>query len=408
MRGGHSRREVCGAGLALLGTAALGAEPPRDTRHASDFDELWRTLGDRYCYFGEKRTDWDRVRALYRPQAVAAGSDAAFAEMVRRVLGELYDAHTHLADPPDGAPRWPPYDLFVERGGGGARVVAVQGGSVAESAGIAIGDVVVAVEGRPVDAAAREHAPRCLSRPDPAADAHAINTAVAGRRGRGRQLTVRSKGVERRVELPLTPRVRAPDLESRTLPGGLGYIAIRSFGDAATVAKFDAALAGLRDAPALLIDVRDNGGGDTAVARPIMGRFIAERRAYATMRRREGRGLSAAWTEHVDPRGPFTFERPVAVLCNRWSGSMAEGFPMGMRGIGRATVVGTPMMTLGAAVFPLTLDRTGLRAQYSAEPVYDVRGRARALFRPDVIVPDGQDVLAAGMATVQRLIAAAI
>jgi carboxyl-terminal processing protease len=124
------------------------------------------------------------------------------------------------------------------------------------------------------------------------------------------------------------------------------------------------------------------------------------------MRRRAGRGLSAPWTEWVEPRGPFTYDRPVIVLCDRWSASMAEGFPMGMRGLGRARIVGTPMMQLGAAVFPLRLDRTGFELQYSAEPVYDVADRPRWQLQPDVLVPDGADILAAGLAEARRMVTA--
>ncbi|WP_254602562.1 S41 family peptidase [Sphingomonas bacterium] len=192
---------------------------------------------------------------------------------------------------------------------------------------------------------------------------------------------------------------KLPDVESRLLPGGYGYVVIRSFADQAVVEAFDAALLRFRDTPGLVIDVRQNGGGDTAVARPIMGRFIAERTPYARMRRRDGDHLSDPWTEVVDPRGPFTYTAPVAVLTTRWSASMAEGFPMGMRGIGRATIVGTPMMRLGAGVFPLHLDRTGIQLQYSAEPVYDVHDRARSLLEPDVPVSPTDDILAAGIVT---------
>ncbi len=85
---------------------------------------------------------------------------------------------------------------------------------------------------------------------------------------------------------------------------------------------------------------------------------------------------------------------------------MAEGFPMGMRGIGRARIVGTRMMRLGAAVFPLRLDRSGIELQYSAEPVYDVQDRPRWLLEPDVTVPDGGDILTAGLAEARRMIAA--
>jgi carboxyl-terminal processing protease len=75
---------------------------------------------------------------------------------------------------------------------------------------------------------------------------------------------------------------------------------------------------------------------------------------------------------------------------------------MGMRGIGRAMIIGTPMMRVGAAVFPLRLDRTGLQLQYSAEPVYDVHDQPRWLLEPDVRVDGGADILAAALATLAR------
>lgn len=399
-----TRRALAGGGLALIGGAVRAAEPAHDITAEADFDELWTTLRDRYCFFSEKRTDWNKVRGLYRPMAVAAEDDAGFTEVVRRVLAELYDAHTHLSDPPDGAPRWPPYDLLVERAGDAARITAVKDESAAAHAGLTIGDEILGVGDKPIADAVRDLMPKCLSRPDPAAEAYTLNVAVAGRRGEPRAFTVRSAGkASRRVLLPLNSATQRPNFESRRLEGGFGYIAIRSFGEAETVAAFDKALAELRDAPGLIIDVRDNGGGDTAVARPIMGRFITATRPYAIMRRRQGQGLSAPWTEPVDPRGPFTYDRPVVVLTNGWSGSMAEGFPMGMRGIGRARIVGTRMMGLGAAVLAIRLDRTGIAAQYSGEPVYDVHSQPRWLMRPDVEVPAGGDILAAGISELRRL-----
>ena len=56
---------------------------------------------------------------------------------------------------------------------------------------------------------------------------------------------------------------------------------------------------------------------------------------------------------------------------------MAEGFPMGMRAVCGARIVGQPMMGLGAAVFRLRLDRIGIEAQDSAEPVCDIEDQPR-------------------------------
>lgn len=399
------RAALCGLAGALS-LPAFAKEPPRDISIAQDFDEMWETLAARYCFFGEKATDWAAVRRTYRPRALAAEDRDGFARVLRAALGELYDTHTNVRGAPDGTPRMPPFDLIVARAPGGLAVRAVQDGSAAAAAGIAIGDVVTMVNGQDVAAAIRAAALTCQRRADPAADAFVINSVVAGGRAMPRTMQVRRGDTVREVALPLVQRGEEAEVSHQRLDGGIGSIAISGFSTLTAIVAFDAALAELRDAPALIIDVRNNGGGDTAVARPIMGRFITQPKPYARMRRRQGSGLGPAWTEMVEPRGPFTYDRPVVVLCNHWSASMAEGFPMGMRGLGVARIVGTPMMRLGAAVFPLRLDRSGIELQYSAEPVYDVHDRPRWELEPDVRVPDGGDVLAAGIAEARRMIAA--
>lgn len=403
------RTSLAAAVGSAMGGAAWASEPDHDVTFASDFDELWTTLRDCYCFFAEKRTDWDRVRTLYRPMAVEADSREAFAAVIASVMAELYDPHTSPADAPVGAQRGAISDIVVEQVGSGARVKAILEDTAAAEADLRRGDLILAIDGQPLAQLIQTWTPKCLTAPDPAATAFALGRSVAGVRGQPRRyLIARDGGAAREIVIPIRPATPKPNVEWRRLADGAGYIVIRSFADDAVAESVDQALAEMRDAPGLILDVRNNGGGDTAVARPIMGRFISETKPYALMRRREGAGLGGFWTETVDPQGPFTYTRPVVVLTDHWSGSMAEGFPMGMRGIGRATVVGTPMMGLGAAVFPITLDRTGIQGQYSAEPVYDVNRQPRWLMQPDVSVPDGQDILAAGQRTLADLVARAV
>ena len=282
-------------------------------------------------------------------------------------------------------------------------IAAIDEGSAAARAGLSIGDKIVEIGGQKITETLDQLRPRCLLQPHEEAEDYIANVAVAGRRGQGRQFAVLSKDAKQRtVELPIHQKVQRPDVEWRKLENGVGYIVIRSFSDYEVVQSFDRALSELRDASGLIIDVRQNGGGDTAVARPIMGRFITSRKPYAMMRRRKGAGLGSPWAEYVDPRGPFTYERPVVVLTGHWSASMAEGFPMGMRGIGRATIVGTRMMGLGAAVFTKTLKQTGVTFQYSAEPVYDVQNRPRWEMEPDIMVGAGDDILATAVSVVAK------
>lgn len=395
-----SRRPFIAAAAATLCSTAL-AEPPHDITFAQDFDELWRTLAERYCYFSEKATDWLRVREFYGPLASAAASTEAFAYVIAAVLAELYDAHTHLVDPPEGTPRYPPFDLIVQSQGEAALVTAVLERSAAATANLRAGDRITHVEGIPVSQFAAQRLPRCLARLDSAATEYAWNSAVAGRRGQPRHFTTVELGD---IALPPAEVAAEATVSSHRLDGDLGYIRIAGFGDETTVKEFDQALFDLRNTRGLLIDVRNNGGGDTAIARPIMGRFLTRAKPYARMHRREGETLGAFWTEIVQPRGPFAVKKPVVVLCNHWSASMAEGFAMGMRAICGARIVGTPMMRLGAAVFPVRLDRTGIEAQYSAEAVYDVNGKSRAALLPDVLVPDSGDILAVGVVELRRVL----
>lgn len=416
-----TRRNLLRGSAALAATHAFPASllqaagSGQPVSFVRDFDNLWQTLAKQYCFFGEKQTDWNAVRLLYRPQAMAARTRDELANVLGRVLAEVYDAHTYLRQVrghPLGSSyfdsqRSPYFDLWVEpKEGTLALVTSVRDGSAAADAGILPGDVITAIDGRPIGELAARFMPRCLVKPDPEALAFALNLAVSGRRQQPRTVIIGSGiGSERQVDLPLKETVQRPDFESRQLTEGFGCIVIRSFANMAMVAQFDAALLAFRDTPGLIIDVRENGGGDTAIASPIMGRFITEPKPYALMRSRKGDGLSAAWTEMVHPRGPFTYNAPVVILTSRWSASMAEGFPMGMRGLGRATIVGTPMMRVGAAVFNKLLKHSRIRYQYSAEPVYDVEGQPRWLLEPDVLVRGDEDTMAVGITCLRRAVA---
>ncbi len=367
----------------------------------ADLDQLWTFARDHYCFFDEKRVDWERVRDRYRARLDGMTDGLAFVPVAAAMLDELYDLHTHLQMHLDGMPRIPGHDLWASWRDGRAIVDEVRRPSDAWRAGVRAGDEVLAIDGVPVTDAMRARRSTALTGDDPEADAWALRAVLSGTHGAPRTLRLR----DREVVIAEGPREPEGDVvTSRVLDGNVGYIAIRSFADRSLVERFDHELEGLRETRALVIDVRNNGGGNTAWARPVMGRFVTARTAYARMTRRDGDAMSPPWEEFLEARGPFTYTRPVVVLVNHWSASMAEGFPMGLRGIGRARIVGTRMMGLGAAVHEVMLGWTQVPAQVSAEPVYRVDGTARWRMEPDVSVDltratadDEDPILAAGL-----------
>lgn len=91
--------------LAAVASSACGSSRPPTAPSApaadfaSQFDSLWSTFDREYSYFEYKRIDWNALRAIYRPRALAATHQAAFIAVIRELLGNLHDIHVTVRDP---------------------------------------------------------------------------------------------------------------------------------------------------------------------------------------------------------------------------------------------------------------------------------------------------------------------
>lgn len=371
------------ATLLALGAACRATPPDPAAARAEDFAAFDAFVRGSYAYLDVKATDWERVVAELAPAARSAPDRTAFLHVLEDALDQLYDGHGMLNTNADDSWRPVPAELALETRDGRRLVVAVQRGSRAEEVGVRLGDELLSRDGVPLDALVAQRRPRFLTRPDPAAEEWALASAVAGRHDDRGEFGVRRDGVELTLRLTTHARPHAP-VEWRRLEDDVGYLALASFGDARAIADVDRVLEQLADTRALVIDVRSNTGGDTAVALPILGRFLTERAQYAWMARREGAGLGPRWPEFVEPRGPWTYTQPVVVLVDPFSVSMAEGFAMALQGLGRAQLVGTRLAGLGAAIGRVRLPHSRISVQLSTEPVYTLDGRPRDALVPDV------------------------
>ena len=140
-----------------------------------------------------------------------------------------------------------------------------------------------------------------------------------------------------------------------------------------------------------MLDLRDTpSGGNTAVARGIMGLFVARRRPYQRhVVEERATGTVRDWVEYVTPRGLAPLRAPMVVLVDGWTGSMGEGMAIGLDAMGRATVVGDRMAGLRGATGATVLPVSGLRASFPTERLFHVDGTPRHLWRPSVRVPSG-------------------
>ncbi|MCC3154454.1 S41 family peptidase [Hymenobacter sp. BT770] len=382
----------------LLSPGQLAAQKAALTRqqYQQDFDFLWNTVRTDYCYFTKKQTDWAQVRALYRPQLDTLSSRNSFVRLLENALAELYDNHAGLGTNRLDSRRLVPSgtDIWAEFVNGQAVVQAVRPGFGAARSGVRPGMVLTAVNGQGIDAALQPFLPRTLRRPDAAARNFALLQLLAGDHrtprtwsllANGRPFTARPDSAGMLLE-----HIEYPArLETRRL-GTIGYIKVNNcLFDNGLIAPFDSALTALMGTQGLVLDLRETpSGGNSTVARAIMGRFIAKEGPY---QRHEltgeevQTGIRRSWLELVAPRGP-RYTAPMVVLVGRWTGSMGEGLAIGFDGLGRATVVGTEMAQLNGAIYSYSLPNSGIGFNIPAERLFHVKGQPREDFRPPVYV----------------------
>ena len=392
-----------GAALLLLAWAstARAQAPPDSAAYGQDFDALWTFVADDYAYPDLSPADWSAVRALYRPQATAAPTRGAFVGVLERALGELSNAHNHLSTNTDDSPRLVPTDadVWAEWQGGQAVVTSVRAGSQADSAGVRAGAIVQRVGGVPVREAVDARLPRTQRPGDARADGWALESVLAGTHRGPVVLDVVQDGIARTVTFtPGETPMPSGLLTAEVRPDGIGVVRLlNSLGEDGLVAAWDSALVAVRGTRGLILDLRDTpSGGNTTVARGIMGRLITAEAPYQRHERpseERETGVRHRWLELASPRGPFTYAAPVVVLVGRWTGSMGEGLAIGLDGLGRARIVGTPMAGLLGAIDSRRLPNSGITVRISTERLAHVDGTPREAFVPEP-VPADVDALA--------------
>ena len=393
---GASMRAFLFLMLVLFGAAQpAGAQSPpvEPTAEAFRADALSieGLVNSQYAYL-------DRIPGGAMPMSPALRAEAGAVSDRRSLLRYAEHAVTALADHHaitggSFADSWglvPSYsDLWIEPEGEAWRITAVRENSPAASAGVKPGDRLVAVAGTSTGQAVAAFWAELGLEPTGDRAGYAARVLAAGRRNRPRDLTIRdASGAERRLTLPnlyVAGPGERPTVSAHEADGALVIRFNDSLGDGATVAAFDAAMAAARPGQPIVLDLTDTAsGGNTVIARAIMGWFVDAPTAYQIhnlpAEERET-GVPRQWIEQVLPRAGKRHQGPVTVRVGRWTGSMGEGLAVGLDALG-AEVVGDPMAGLLGAIYDHRLENSGMVIKLPTERLYAVDGTPREAFRP--------------------------
>ena len=125
--------------------------------------------------------------------------------------------------------------------------------------------------------------------------------------------------------------------------GRVPYVYFESWGSDFSPAAFDVVFEQFRESPALIIDVRMNGGGSDALAFRVADRFFDRPRTFAYVRYRMGEGhddLTPALARTGAPGGTWQFGKPTLLLVGRGCYSSTESFILALRSLPHVSVVG--------------------------------------------------------------------
>ena len=106
----------------------------------------------------------------------------------------------------------------------------------------------------------------------------------------------------------------------------------------------------------IVVDIRNNGGGNDLLGLAVAGRFTDKQRIYSYTRWRNGPNHDdfTDYDSHtISPQGKRQFTKPVAYLTNRHDFSSAEGTTLMFRVLPNVTVIGDT--TGGGSANPITL-----------------------------------------------------
>lgn len=134
------------------------------------------------------------------------------------------------------------------------------------------------------------------------------------------------------------------------LTGNVGYLDLRGFLPAEVAgATAVAAMNFLANSDAIIIDLRQNGGGSPSMIQLISSYFFAEPTHLNSFYIRREDSMKQFWTQaHID--GPSLVDVPLYVLTSPRTFSAAEEFTYNMRNLERATIVGE---TTGGGAHPV-------------------------------------------------------
>ena len=357
------------------------------TKIKEDFNGIINDLSENYVYLQEKDVDLNCIKEYYEKQIPNIKTEEQTVLFFEYLLDEFYDSHLILNTNRNSSFRlYSP--IYVSIKNGKPTVSSVWQIQIESLEQNIIGAELLKINGTDFDKAIEQFPTHCNDKKSQNVREWIANKLLAGRYNQPRILTLKLDN-KKTVEFDLDKlKIKQPsEFLTSTVKYDIGIITINnSLGNNSLINKFDKALDKLMNTKGLIIDLRNTvDGGNSYVARGIMGRFINEPNPYQkhlTTEQYDGNPIvERSWIEYVNPRKE-QYKKTVVILVGRWTGSMGEGLTIGFDGMERAQIVGSEMERLAGEMNVFSFKNQNFGYRLSIAKLFQINGTPREKYLP--------------------------
>ncbi len=385
-----------------------------DDEKVAGLSKLWFEIKINFVNFGlVPEVKWDALYLEYLPRVRQTKSTREYYKLLMQLGAQLKDANTNVYPPDEltdvfyARPRLTPR-LVEDK----VLIVGVSGDKLLQD-GIKPGVEVLEINGMPVKNYARQEVIPYLSsstKQDLEVRAYGymlfagpaeepLRLTLADAEGNKFERSVPRIGFNTKPKTDSKPKAESspkpqtvPPLKWKLYPDGIAYVPVDTFGNDRIVEQFKTAFSKVDKAAVLILDLRDNGGGNSGVGFRLLGMLTDKPFRISHWRTRDYRPVYRAagvreeeWYEQTDgtwqPDGTRCYHKPVIVLTSPRTFSAAEDFCVAFDFLKRGTIIGEP--TGGSTGQPLTFKLPG-------------GGTARVCTKHDTY-PDGKEFIGVGV-----------
>lgn len=364
-------------------------------KYQKDFNEFWNDLNSNYAYLKEQNIDLKKVKEIYQPKTENISTNSEFIQFLESILNELYNGHSSLNTNLNSSNRLIPsgQDIFVEKINNKFIITDLRKDFGAEKGGLRVRMEITKFNGKPIEEQLNKFLPKFTQNHNSKMYQFALDMLFAGTHNTKREISVLENGTGKKYFPDEFKHTQSNSLlKSKIINKNTACLKINnSLGNNQLILDFDKTLDNFINYKNLVIDLTETpSGGNTTVARAIMGRFIDKTLPYQRHEFDEQYETKRVWTEFVTPR-KTQFKGKVYILVGHWTGSMGEGIAIGFDGMKRAKIIGTKMAGLLGAISNFQMTETKIGYQFPTERLYQTNGKPREDFLPKILTKNTEE-----------------